>query len=182
MVGHLLISQLNNMNKRYKNSFGFTLVELLVVISIISVLVSIVAVSFRSSQAKGRDTERKNDLKQMANALELYYSDYGKYPDASAGQIVGCSGAACPWGSGTFTDGKTVYFKVVPKDPSTGFNFFYRIVDSPTNQKFQLFARLENTQDQNCLGGDCANPPVTYSCGTYTCNFAITSPNTTPTE
>jgi general secretion pathway protein G len=170
------------MKELYKNSFGFTLVELLVVISIISVLVSVVAVSFRSSQAKGRDAERKNDLKQIAGALELYYSDYGKYPDASNGQIVGCGGAPCSWGSGTFTDGKTVYFKVMPKDPSVGYSFFYRIVDSPTNQKFQLFARLENNQDQSCLGGNCASPPVSYLCGSAVCNFAITSPNTTPTE
>lgn len=169
-------------NGKWKLQSAFTLVELLIVISIISVLVSIVAVSFRSSQAKGRDTERKNDLKQIANALELYYSDYGKYPDASGGQIVGCNGAACPWGSGTFTDGKTVYFKTLPQDPSTGFSFFYRTPDSPTNQKFQIFARLENTQDQNCLGGNCASPPVTYLCGSNPCNFAITSPNTTPTE
>lgn len=170
------------MKNKLKSKFGFTLVELLIVISIISILVSVIAVSFRSSQAKGRDAERKNALKQIANALELYYSDYGKYPDASGGRIVGCNGSVCSWGSGTFTDGKTVYFKTLPKDPSVGFNFFYRVPDSPSNQKFQIFARLENNQDQNCLGGDCANPPVVYSCGVYTCNFAITSSNTSPTE
>jgi prepilin-type N-terminal cleavage/methylation domain-containing protein len=55
---------------------GFTLVELLVVIAIIGTLVTIALVSFRSSQAKGRDAQRKSDLKQVSSALELYYSDY----------------------------------------------------------------------------------------------------------
>lgn len=154
---------------RIKNNFGFTLVELLVVISIISVLVTVIAGGFRSSQTRGRDAQRKSDLKQIANALELYYSDYGKYPDALM------------WGA-EFTDGKTVYFKVLPSDPVSTLNYFYRVADTPQNQKFQLFARLENSEDQDCLSGNCTNPGVVHSCGSKTCNFAVTSPNTTPTE
>ncbi len=159
---------------RWKIQRGFTLVELLVVISILGVLVSVTLVAFRSSQGRGRDAERKSDLKQISSALELYFSDYGKYPDDSGGQIQGCSGNPCTWGSGTFTDGKTVYFKVVPKDPSD-FSYFYRVPDAPGNQKFQLFARLENTQDPSLI-------TTSYSCGSAPCNFAITSPNTTPSE
>lgn len=150
---------------------GFTLVEILVVISIISVLATVMLGSFRSSQARGRDTQRKSDLKQVSSALELYYSDYNKYPDTLT------------WGS-EFTDYKTSYFKVLPKDPVSSQNYVYRIVDSPANQKFQLFARLENSEDINCLSGDCNNPliPPGVSCGTKTCNFSLTSTNTTPTE
>lgn len=139
---------------------GFTLVELLVVMAILSVLVSVGLVAFRSSQTRGRDAERKSDLKQVASSLELYYSDYGKYPDT------------VPWGA-EFTDGKTIYFKVVPKDPISEFAYLYR-VDS-TNQKFQLFAFLENTQDPDLI-------TTSQACGIKTCNFAITSPNTTPTD
>lgn len=161
---------------------GFTLVELLVVMAILSVLVAVTLTAFRSSQAKGRDAQRKSDLKQMASSLELFYSDYGKYPSDAGGVIDGCpyspsggSGTACGWGSGQFTDGKTVYFKVVPKDPASGANYFYRVVDSGTSQKFQLFAYLENTQDPSLI-------TTSYLCGAKNCNFAITSPNTTPTE
>lgn len=142
---------------------GFTLVELLVVISIIGVLVTVALGSFRSSQARGRDAERKSDLKQISSSLELYYSDYGKYP------------ATLSFGS-EFTDGKTVYFKLLPDDPKDDYNYVYRIVDSGTNQKYQLFAYLENTQDPNLIGS-------TQSCGSgKTCNFSITSSNTTPSE
>lgn len=142
---------------------GFTLVELLVVIAIIGTLVTIALVSFRNSQARGRDAERKSDLKQTSSALELYYSDYGKYPNS------------LNWGS-EFTDGKTTYFKVLPTDPNSDYVYVYRIVDSGTNQKYQLFARLENTQDQDLIG-------TSISCGSgKSCNFAITSSNTTPSE
>lgn len=171
--------------KLLKNrSLGFTLVELLVVIAILAILVSIGLVAFRNSQSRGRDAERKSDLKQVASALELYYSDYGKYPDEAGGQIASCTVDPCVWGSGEFTDGKTIYFKVLPKDPS-GFNYVYKIVDSPNNQKFQLFAHLENTKDAQCIvPNDCTSSPVSYTCGSNAenCNFSITSTNTTPEE
>jgi len=146
-----------------KNLRAFTLVELLVVMSILGVLVTVALGAFRSSQARGRDAQRKSDLKQISSALELYYSDYGEYPDT------------LPWGV-EFTDGKTVYFKAVPVDPVDNFDYFYRLPDSPVNQQFQLFAALENTEDPDLI-------VTSYSCGGgVTCNFSITSPNTTPSE
>jgi len=178
-----------NENHDSSESKGFTLIELLVVISIISVLVTVGLVSFRNSQLRGRDVQRKSDIKQIANSLEIFYTDYRKYPDSIGGQLSACpfnsvngSGVACSWGSGEFTDSKNIYFKVMPEDPSNGYTYYYRIVDSPSNQKYQLFGRLENTEDKNCLGGNCAASPVTYSCGIKTCNFAITSTNTKATE
>lgn len=164
---------------------GFTLVELLVVISIIGVLVTIALTSFRSSQMRGRDAERKSDLKQISSSLELFFSDYGKYPDADPnGKITACpymaSGStACTWGSGQFWDTKTTYFKVLPKDPSNGLSYYYRIVDLGSNQKFQLFTHLENTQDPSIIS---SGIPAGVTCGSGVCNFSITSPNTKPSE
>src|SRR5688572_14157463 len=107
------------MLKNKNKILGFTLVELLVVIAILGVLATIALAAFRSSQGRGRDAQRKSDLKQISSALELYYSDYGKYPDSISGMVAACpstSQTGCTWGSGAFTDGKTVYFKVMPKD------------------------------------------------------------------
>lgn len=173
-------------NEKWKIQRAFTLVELLVVISIIGVLVTIGLVSFMSSQARGRDAARKSDLKQISSALELYYSDYGKYPTASSGEIAACpydpsavppTGAECVWGQSEFSDTKTTYFKVMPKDPVSSHSYLYRV--DTTGQKFQLFANLENTQDINLI-----TPPLTniFCGGTTLCNFAITSPNTKPTD
>jgi type II secretion system protein G len=145
-----------------KNIRGFTLIELLVVIAILGILASVALISFRTAQARSRDAERKSDLKQISNSLELYYSDYEMYPDD------------LPWGA-EFTDGKTIYMKVVPNDPSGGFEYLYK-VDS-TKQKYQLYAHLENSQDINLI-----TLSGIYCGGSTLCNFSITSTNTTPTK
>lgn len=141
---------------------GFTLIELLIAMAIMGILATVGLGSFRTAQMRGRDAERKSDLKQISNALELYYSDYGKYP----------AGASISFGS-EFTDGKTTYIKKVPTDPGGG-TYVYNV--SFKGDKYQLFAYLENSQDKNI------NPNITVSCVVVTCNFSITSPNTTPTD
>lgn len=158
---------------------GFTLVELLVVMSIIGVLAALAVGSFRTAQMRGRDATRKSDLKQISNALELFYADYGRYPAASGGMISACSynptlgtGTSCSWGTSEFTDGKTVYFKVLPADPTDSYSYTYEIVSGSNNQKYKLFAKLENTEDQDCIDGNCATNP----------NFAVTSANTSAAE
>lgn len=171
---------------------GFTLVELLVVMAILGILVTLVGAGLRTSQLRGRDGARKHDLRQITEALELHLSDFGTYPDSLNGSIVGCpttTASVCVWGAenstSEFTDGKTVYFKRLPKDPSSTQAYYYRIVDAPANQKYQLFARLENTKDSDCLQSNCTNPtvPTGVNCGgSNLCNFSITSPNTTPLE
>lgn len=168
---------------------GFTLVELLVVMSIIGVLSTLIAGGFRTAQMRGRDAQRKSDLKEIATSLALFYSDRGKYPTDAGGLIMGCpynpslgTGTVCAWGSGEFTDSNTIYFKTLPSDPSNSYTYIYRIVSSSNNQKFQVFARIENPKDQHCLGGDCESSPVSISCGAKTCNYAVTSSNTKATE
>lgn len=60
---------------------GFTLLEMLVVIGIISILLGLGAVSYSTAQKKARDAKRKDDLKKIQNALEQYYSICGyQYP------------------------------------------------------------------------------------------------------
>lgn len=177
------------MKWKNKTQIGFTLVELLVVMSILGVLVTLVSGGFRTAQIRGRDAQRKSDLKQIANALELFYSDYKTYPSEVSGKIQACpydptshTGSNCEWGVSEFTDGKSVYFKVLPKDPASDFEYIYRVVPGSNNQKFQLFARLENSQDKDCLNGNCNNPGISILCGAKFCNFSITSSNTTPFE
>ena len=182
--------------KLYKK--GFTLVELLVVMAILGVLVTLVGGNFRSSQIRGRDAQRKSDLKQISNSLELFFNDYGFYPSSDEqGRILACpydsesGGTACDWnveGGDRFEDVypgtanvRTTYLIKIPDDPVSTYDYFYRQPGGDV-KKFQLFARLENSEDQNCMGGDCANPPVTYSCGSIICNFSITSSNTTYDE
>ncbi len=141
---------------------GFTLIELLIAMAILGILATVGLGSFRTAQMRGRDAERKSDLKQISNALELYYSDYRQYPPADL-----------PWGA-EFKDVKdTIYIKIVPEDPSGVCPYVYKV--STSGKSYQLFARLENTEDKNI------NTGITVPCGTATYNFSVTSSNVVPT-
>ena len=62
------------------NKSGFTILELLVVISIIGLLVTIGITNFRTVKAKSRDAQRLYDIDQLQNAFEFYYDEYNIYP------------------------------------------------------------------------------------------------------
>lgn len=81
-----------NILKFKKNSKGFTLLEILVVISIIGILIAVGATAYSTAQKKSRDARRQADMKQMQGAFEQYYATSGSsYADCSAmaGQFTG---------------------------------------------------------------------------------------------
>lgn len=76
---------------------GFTLIEVLVVISLIGIFAALSLVSFTSAQKQARDTVRKSDLKQYQNALESYANlKTGLFPSRTAVNGVGLSTVLCP--------------------------------------------------------------------------------------
>ncbi len=56
-------------NYKSHSQKAFTLIEMLVVISLIGILAALAMVSFSSVQKQARDTARKSDLKQIGNAV-----------------------------------------------------------------------------------------------------------------
>ena len=68
------------MQKSPGESSAFTLIELLVVIAIIAILIGLLFPAFRAVQNQAKQTQAKNDLTQIVNAVNAFYTDYGKYP------------------------------------------------------------------------------------------------------
>jgi prepilin-type N-terminal cleavage/methylation domain-containing protein len=67
---------------------GYTLLELLVVIGLITILISFGATSYSTAQQKARDSRRRSDLKALQNALEQYYSICKfSYPTPAVGSV-----------------------------------------------------------------------------------------------
>jgi len=115
---------------------GFTLVELLVVITIIGVLSTMTVVYLESARMSARDARRLADIKQIQLALKMYYNDLGTYP------------AAVAPGTGSIANGGTNYLLRVPTNPKP-----YIDNDCP-DQDYQ-YQQLENGQRYSlsfCLG------------------------------
>ena len=73
----------SNALQRPHHANAFTLIELLVVIAIIAILVGLLFPAFKAVQNQARQTQAKNDLTQIVNAMNAFYTDYGKYPVAT---------------------------------------------------------------------------------------------------
>jgi len=70
----------SNALQRPHHANAFTLIELLVVIGIIAILMGLLFPAFKAVQNQARQTQAKNDLTQIVNAVNAFYTDYGKYP------------------------------------------------------------------------------------------------------
>jgi prepilin-type N-terminal cleavage/methylation domain-containing protein len=103
---------------------AFTLVELLVVISIIGLMSAIAVVSMGSAKVNARNTRRKADLVQISKALELFYTDNGAYPN-NGGWLGSCpSYDSRPNTGGTawIPSLAPTYMSILPTDPTQGKN------------------------------------------------------------
>jgi general secretion pathway protein G len=61
---------------------GFTLVELLVVLSIMIILATVGLAQYKNSVIHAKEAVLKDDLFKMRDAIDQYYADKGKYPES----------------------------------------------------------------------------------------------------
>lgn len=131
--------------KKLKNIFAFTLIEVLITVSIIGLLASLTLVSFGGTQKAARDTQRKSDLKQYAAALENFANaNNSLYPERPS--TVAASSTLCD----------DLVITTCPEDPKNSadasFEYKYQSDGSASTgdavaTKYVLWAKIEKTTD-----------------------------------
>jgi len=93
---------------------GFTLIELIVTLSIVALLLSIVVPHYTGRVARAEEAVLRENLLRMRDALDKHYSDLGKYPEA-LGELV-----------------TKRYLRSIPNDPFTQRSDTWLLVGAPT--------------------------------------------------
>jgi general secretion pathway protein G len=68
--------------RRLKNKRGFTLIELMIVITIIGILAAIAAPNYMWGIVKAKEAVLREDLYNLRNTIDQFNADQGKYPDS----------------------------------------------------------------------------------------------------
>jgi general secretion pathway protein G len=84
-----------------KRQRGFTLIELMVVVTIIGILAGVAVSNVRWAQQRARESALRHDLFEMRKAIDDYYADKQRYPD------------------GLQTLKSEHYLRLIPRDPIT---------------------------------------------------------------
>lgn len=147
---------------------AFTLIEILVVATIIGLLAAGAFVSYSQFNKQSRDAKRKADLELVRQALEQYRSDNGYYPNASgAFSTLTTALATSP-----------VYISSLPTDPLSGQNYTYQYAKLPAGcdnsatlcSDYTVYTLLEGSSSCGATATVCKTGPSTncnYCSGPY---------------
>lgn len=149
------------MDKKKQMTNGFTLIEILVAISIMAVIMAFAIPNYLGARERARDAKLKAEMNQLKSALRMYYNDYQRYPAHDVqSRIMGCGTTGtslCPNAlaactsfqfSAGGTDGcSTIYMKKLPVSSYSSGEMRYNQLSG--GDGFSICANLENTADQD---------------------------------
>jgi general secretion pathway protein G len=100
---------------------GFSLIELIVVVTIVGILASIALVNVRTAQRKAREAALRDNLFNMRKAIDNFYADKQRYP-ADLNELV------------------PNYIRRIPKDPITMQDDWETVMDDPMSLDGEMSA------------------------------------------
>ena len=140
----------------WRKGKGFTLIELMVVIAIILILALIAIPAYRNMQDRARKSRVQSDLRTLANALQMFFTDWNQYPkqttadrlsaDNAGGELMGSGSGAkvnIPGAvSATGERGPITYIEKLPIDPfATPATASYYYLSDPDGTKYVMWSQ-----------------------------------------
>ncbi|HEV7922544.1 MAG TPA: type II secretion system protein [Thermoanaerobaculia bacterium] len=111
--------------RRKKQQAGFSLIELIVVVTIIGILASVAVVQVKNAQRKAQEAALKDNLFEMRKAIDNFYADKQRYPN-DLNELV------------------PNYLRKIPKDPITKQDDWETVQDNPANPDEMADTNTEN--------------------------------------
>ena len=145
------------------NKKGFTLVELLVVITVIGLLAAFAIVSLNSARVRARDGRRVSEIKQVQTALELYFNEKNTYPEGN-GIILGVDKQKVLCSTGweekiSDCGGGNIYMGKVPANQQpNGADYIYTKTVVGTDIEYSITFSLESDSGDLLAGPHTALP------------------------
>jgi len=139
---------MKTLNHKLKSLKGFTLVELLVVISILAILWTIAFLSFTNYSSSARDSTRISDINSISKWLSLQFATSGKYPQPDSKIDITASGTTIwyQWYAWTNTL-SLIKLSNWWKDPID--NSYYTYTTNLQQNKYELLWFLEDWTNIN---------------------------------
>jgi general secretion pathway protein G len=103
---------------------GFTLIELIIVFTLIGILVGLALPNYKNAHWKAREAALKENLFQLRKLIGQYYADKGKYPTSLQ----------------TLVDEKYLY--KIPRDPITDKPDWAEVREEPSAEEIEPGAEL----------------------------------------
>jgi len=122
---------------------GFTLLELLIAISIIALLAAATFTMYDSAKIKSRDSKRTVDMAQIQQGLNLYFTDHSLFPIFPGGVTIDGTDAF----STLLVEGG--YMSGVPTDPSPLYSYTYTSNSSGTNYELSFCVEGDSLSGYN---------------------------------
>ncbi len=99
----------------------FSLFELLLVIAILGLLSTLAIIIIGNERQKARDAARLEDMREVEVALQLYFNDNNRYPEAKESVVLGQGNFDCLAASGWSAVGcESIYLSDAPANPTPG--------------------------------------------------------------
>lgn len=107
---------MNSTPRRRRAQSGFSLIELLVVVTIIGILAAVAVVQVRHMQQKAREAALMDNLHSMRKAIDNFYADKQRYPNS-------------------LEELTPNYIRRIPEDPITEQVDWEEVMDDPTSEE-----------------------------------------------